>query len=98
MAKKGKSKSSPGTTTSSSQNLSDVEVGFAVFGSEAHLEKQALATVILFTAHYTHSFGFLLNFYLVFFSKNTGELRIISLRRNRRGFTPTRLTTQGPIT
>lgn len=36
-----KAKSSPGTS-SSSQNLSDVEV--AVFGSRAHLEKQALAT------------------------------------------------------
>lgn len=55
MAKEAKS--TPGTSTSSSQNLSDVEI--AVFGSRAHLEKQALATVILFTAHYPQSFGFL---------------------------------------
>ncbi|TVU02955.1 hypothetical protein EJB05_51500, partial [Eragrostis curvula] len=35
-------KPSPGASTSSSQKLSDVEI--AVFGSRAHLEKQALAT------------------------------------------------------
>ncbi|KAL5675387.1 hypothetical protein ACJX0J_011518, partial [Zea mays] len=58
-------------------NLSDVEVGFAVFGSEAHLEKQALATVILFTAHYTHSFGFLLNFYLT-----TSTLTYLDMRQS----------------
>jgi hypothetical protein len=61
-----KAKSSPGPSTGSSQNVSDVEI--AVFGSRAHLEKQALATVILFTAHYPQSFGFLLSFHLVFCS------------------------------
>jgi hypothetical protein len=36
---------SPGTSTGSHQKVSDVEI--AVFGSRAHLEKQALATVNL---------------------------------------------------
>lgn len=41
----GKAGSSVAPSASSSQRLSDVEI--AVFGSRAHLEKQALATVSL---------------------------------------------------
>jgi dolichyl-phosphate beta-glucosyltransferase len=48
-----KVKSTSGTSSSSPQKASDVEI--AVFGSRAHLEKQALATVNLLTGlHYPH--------------------------------------------
>jgi len=48
-----KVKSTPGTSSGSPQKASDVEI--AVFGSRAHLEKQALATVNLLTGtHYSH--------------------------------------------
>jgi len=48
-----KVKSTPGTSSGSPQKASDVEI--AVFGSRAHLEKQALATVNLLTGtHYPH--------------------------------------------